>query len=140
MKKRRKKVYKIYLFRHGKTTYNQKGIFTGWKDAKLSWRGKLDAKRIAKNLKDKKFQVAFHTRLTRSKQTLNYVLKYHPECKKKIEDNRMIERSYGILEGVSHKQFIKRIGKQAVDLRIEGDALENVKNHWSPLPKFERSL
>jgi len=129
MRKKRggKKEYKIYLFRHGRTNYNVKGLFTGWKDSYLVWRGKRDAKRIAKRLRNVKFQLAIRTRLLRSKQTLDYVLRDHPECKKVIVDNRMIERSYGVLEGTSHKNFIKRIGKQEVDLRIEGDAIESLK-------------
>ena len=44
---------------------------------------KKQAKKIARKLKDKKFQVAYHSRLSRSKNTLKEVLKYHPECKKK---------------------------------------------------------
>ena len=36
MKKRK---LKIYLFRHGKTHYNAKGIFSGWKDTKLNKEG-----------------------------------------------------------------------------------------------------
>ena len=98
--------YKIYLFRHGKTIYNSKGIFTGWKDSKLASEGIKNAKKVAEILKNKKFQIAFQTRLSRSKDTLKYVLKFHPECKKIITDNRMIERSYGVLEGKSHKSFI----------------------------------
>ena len=39
----------------------------------------------------------------------------------------MIERSYGILEGATHKSFIEKIGKQAYDFRREGDAIENLK-------------
>ena len=122
----KKRAYKIYIFRHGRTVFNTKGIFTGWKDSKLTLRGKFDAWRIARKLKDKKFQVAFQTRLSRSKDTLKYVLKFHPECKKIITDDRMIERRYGDLEGTSHKQFIKKIGERAYDLRIEGDAIENL--------------
>lgn len=117
---------KIYLFRHGKTVYNTKGIFTGWKESKLTFFGKINSKKIARILKNKKFQVAFHTKLSRSKDTLKYVLKYHPECKKLLEDNRMIERSYGDLEGMSHKDFIKKIGKKAYNLLVEGDAIENL--------------
>jgi len=117
---------KIYLFRHGRTEYNVKGLFCGHKHTRLTWRGKLDAKRIARTLKNKKFQVAFCTTLPRSKQTLNYVLKFHPECKKIFVDDRMIERSYGVLEGTTHKQFIKKIGKRSYDLRVEGDAIENL--------------
>jgi len=124
--KAKKRKLKIYLFRHGKTTYNVKGIFTGWKDAKLAKEGVKDAKIIARKLKSKKFQVAVYTRLSRSKDTLKYVLKYHPECKMLIEDNRMIERSYGILEGTTHQWFIDKIGEKQFDLKVEGDAVENL--------------
>jgi len=117
---------KIYLFRHGKTFFNTKGIFTGWKDSKLTSEGIKNAKKVAEILKKKKFQVAFQTRLSRSKDTLKYVLKYHPECKKIITDNRMIERRYGVLEGISHEKFIEDVGKKIVVLKIEGDAFENL--------------
>ena len=119
-------IYKIYLFRHGKTFYNKKGIFTGHLDIKLAPEGIREAKKIAKILKNKKFQVAFQTRLSRSKQTLAYVLKFHPECKKVITDNRMIERDYGKLNGISHKEFIKKIGHQEYDLLKQGNAIENL--------------
>jgi 2,3-bisphosphoglycerate-dependent phosphoglycerate mutase len=122
----KKKVFKIYLFRHGKTVFNTKGIFTGQSESKLTWRGIQNAKKVAKVLKDEDFQVAFRSRLPRSRDTLKYVLKYHPECKKVIVDDRMIERSYGLLEGTTHKEFLKRIGKREYDLRVEGDALENL--------------
>jgi len=110
MKKKVKRVCKIYLFRHGGTHYNQKKIFTGWKDSKLSPLGIKHAKALAKKLKNKHIDVAFRTRLSRSKQTLKEVLRYHPECFAIVEDNRMIERSYGKLQGMSHKVFIKKYG------------------------------
>jgi 2,3-bisphosphoglycerate-dependent phosphoglycerate mutase len=122
-----RKRYYIYLFRHGQTDYNKKGIFTGWKDSKLTAKGREDAKKIALELRDKRIDVAFQTHLSRSKDTLKEVLKYHPECKKIIEDDRMIERSYGDLEGMKHEDFIKKIGKRSYDLRVEGDAIENLE-------------
>lgn len=122
----KKREYSVYLFRHGRTVYNVKGIFTGHKHTKLTFRGKIDARKIAKKLKNKKFQAAFYTRLPRSMETLRYVLKYHPECKKLIRDDRMIERSYGLLEGTTHKSFIEKIGKRSYDLRVQGDAIENL--------------
>lgn len=128
---------KIYLFRHGKTFYNKRGIFTGWKDSKLAPEGIANAKKVARKLKNKKFQVAFHTSLSRSKDTLKEVLKFHPECRLLIEDDLMIERSYGDLEGSSHESFIKRIGKQEVDLRVQGDAIENLsKKDRKKIEKF----
>ncbi|MBT4166406.1 phosphoglycerate mutase family protein [archaeon] len=117
---------KIYLFRHGQTYYNKNKIFTGWKDSKLTPTGIKQAKIIAKKLKNKKFQVAFYTRLSRSKDTLKEVLKYHPECKKLIKDDKMIERSYGTLSGMSHKKFIESMGKQKFNLMKQGDAIENL--------------
>lgn len=125
MKKVKKKFY-IYLFRHGKTVYNTKKIFTGWKDSKLTAEGIRNAKTVAKKLKNKKIDVAFQTKLSRSKDTLKEVLKFHPETRELITANRMIERSYGDLEGMTHKKFIENVGKRAVNLRLEGDALENL--------------
>ena len=119
--------YKIYLFRHGQTFYNKNGYFTGWKDSKLTPKGIKHAKLIGKKLKNKKIQVAFHSRLSRSKDTLKEVIKFHPECTVKIEDDRIIERRYGDLEGTSHESFVDRIGEQSYDLRIEGDAIEDLE-------------
>jgi len=100
----------IYLFRHGQTFFNRDKRFTGWKDSKLTLLGKKQAQKVAKKLKNKKFQVAYRTRLSRSKDTLKPVLKYHPECKKIITDDRMIERCYGRLQGKSHKTFVEEEG------------------------------
>ena len=122
----KKQKLKVYLFRHGQTEFNKKGIFTGWKESKLTAEGKKHAKIIAKKLKNKKFQVAIQTHLSRSKDTLKPVLKFHPECKKIITDDRMIERNYGDLNGTSHEDFIQKIGHLAFDLRREGDAIENL--------------
>jgi len=110
-----KKNYSIYLFRHGQTYYNRRKIFTGWKDSALTPKGIQDAKRVAVKLKNKRIDVAFQTRMSRSKETLKYVLNCHPECRKVITDDRMIERSYGKLEGRSHRAFIKRHGKKLFD-------------------------
>ena len=102
----------IYLFRHGQTYYNKRHIFSGWKESNLTPQGIKDAKKVAKKLKNKKFQVAYHTKLSRSKNTLKYVLKGHDECKEIIKDNRMLERSYGKVQGTSHKQFVKKEGTE----------------------------
>ena len=109
---------KIYLFRHGQTYFNETKRFTGWKDSKLTKKGINSARIISKKLKNKKFQVAYQTRLSRSKDTLKEVLKYHPECKKIITDDRMIERSYGNLQGKYHKTIIDEYGKKRFYERI----------------------
>lgn len=106
------KPLKIYLFRHGQTTYNRDKRFTGWKDSKLTELGKKQARKIAKIMKNKKFEVAIQTSLSRSKDTLKPVLKNHPECIFLIQDDRIIERSYGTLEGKFHKKIINKYGQE----------------------------
>jgi len=76
--------YNIYLFRHGRTVYNVKGLFCGHKHTKLVWRGKRDAKKVANKLKNKRFQIAFHTSLPRSKETLKYVFEIFTQSAKKL--------------------------------------------------------
>ena len=102
--------YNIYVFRHGQTYFNRDKIFTGWKETRLTPLGIRQAKSVSKKLKDKKIDVSFNNGLFRSKQTLSYILKYHPECKKVIIDRRMIERSYGSLSGKKHEDTIKKYG------------------------------
>jgi bisphosphoglycerate-dependent phosphoglycerate mutase family 1 len=120
------KKFHIYLFRHGQTTYNRDGRFTGHHNPSLTKLGIKNAQTVAKKLQNKKFGLAIHSRLKRSKQTLAQVLKYHPECKKIMTDDRMIERDYGKLSGTTHEEFIKKIGDKIINLEMEGDAIENL--------------
>jgi 2,3-bisphosphoglycerate-dependent phosphoglycerate mutase len=106
----------IYIFRHGETYFNEEERFTGWMDSRLTPNGMNDAKKIAEKMKDKKFQISFKTHLSRSWDTLKQILKYHPECRKVITDDRMIERSYGILEGKFHRTIIAKYGEKQFNI------------------------
>ncbi len=106
----------IYLFRHGKTFYNINGEFTGWINAKLSPEGILNAKEVAKKLKNTKIDIGIHSGLIRAKDTLKEVLKNHPECKEVIIDQRIKERNYGKLNRKFHKTIIKMLGQGQYDL------------------------
>jgi 2,3-bisphosphoglycerate-dependent phosphoglycerate mutase len=105
----------IYLFRHGTTTDNAAGKFSGFRNVSLNKRGMDDARIVALRLKDKKFDVAFQSRLKRSKQTLKEVLKFHPECKVVMTDNRIIERDYGAVSGKTHYNYIKKNSPEKYD-------------------------
>ncbi len=106
---------KVFLFRHGQTFYNRDSKFTGWVDSDLSKTGKEDAEIVALRLKNKKIGVAIHTSLSRSKDTLKEVLKFHKNVKL-IEDDRMVERNYGNLNGKTHLQVVKKSGFKKYDL------------------------
>lgn len=107
---------KIYIFRHGETTYNRDRRFTGFDDPPLTELGLKQAKIIAEKLKDKNFEVAYQTSLQRSQDTLKAVLQYHPDCKKIFVDDRMVERNYGQLNGTAHTEFIVKNGEEKFNL------------------------
>jgi len=106
---------KIYLFRHGQTYHNRDAVFSGWSDTKLTKTGINHAKIITLRLQDKEINVAFQSRLSRSKDTLKEILRYHHECKRIITDDRIIERCYGILQGETHYNFVKHNSPELYD-------------------------
>ena len=105
----------IYLFRHGQTHFNFHKRFTGWKDSTWTKTGQKNARITARKLRHKRIDVAFHTKLVRSKETLHEVLRYHPECFLTLRDDRMMERCYGNLQGHAHNTFIKEQGRELFD-------------------------
>ncbi|MFH0970990.1 MAG: histidine phosphatase family protein [Candidatus Micrarchaeota archaeon] len=121
----------IFLFRHAQTYYNKNKFFTGWRDSKLTPFGIGQAKKVAEKLKTKKFEVAIHTHLSRSIDTLNAVLKYHPECTRIFNDDRMIERSYGDVSGSSHRAYEKRYG---------GEKLHILRRDYNSRPPHGESM
>jgi 2,3-bisphosphoglycerate-dependent phosphoglycerate mutase len=106
----------IYIFRHGETYYNRSKRFTGWVNSRVTSEGIKQANLIAEKLREKTFRIAFKTSLSRSSNSLKIVLRYHPEFKRVIVDDRMIERSYGYLEKKYHKTIIKKYGKRQFDI------------------------
>ena len=109
-KNKPRKKCKIFIFRHGQSYYNKRKVFTGWKNSTLTPLGKKQANHVAKLLKNKQIDIAISSSLTRSKHTLKAVLTHHPEIIDCIVDDRIIERSYGELEGKSHKWFVRDAG------------------------------
>jgi bisphosphoglycerate-dependent phosphoglycerate mutase family 1 len=106
----------IYIFRHGETFYNRSKRFTGDMNSRLTPKGIRQVSLIAEKLRNKTFQLAFETSLSRSSDSLKIVLKHHPECKRVIVDDRMIERSYGDLQRKFHRTVIRKYGKKQFDV------------------------
>ena len=129
---------KIYIFRHAQTYYNRKHYFTGWKDSRLTPLGIKQAMIIAEKMKNKKIDVAYSTRLSRSKDTLKKILKYHSECKGIIVDDRMIERSYGDLEGKSHKRFVETEGEDSYKTLLHWHKIDHL--HGKEREKFVQQV
>lgn len=110
-----KQTFSVYVFRHGRTRDNVESVFSGWRDSKLTKSGLDDAKIVALRLKSKKIQAAFHSSLSRSKDTLQEMLKFHKECRQIIKDDRIIERNYGKFSGRTHLAIVKKYGPEQYD-------------------------
>jgi 2,3-bisphosphoglycerate-dependent phosphoglycerate mutase len=120
----------IYVFRHGQSTFNRDQKFTGWIDAKLTKQGVENAKKVAEKLRDKKIHVAYHSSLSRSKDTLNIVMKNHAECIKILTDDRIIERHYGDYSGSSKsvEAFKRTNAKKQYELLMKKNMIPKLKS------------
>jgi len=96
----------LFVITHSESDFNRDHIFTGRLDSKLSEEGIRQAQLASEILRNEKIDVAIRTSLTRTKQTLEAILKYHPEAQV-LEDDRFIERDYGELSGQSKDQYAK---------------------------------
>ena len=106
----------IYIFRHGETNFNRSKRFTGSVNSRLTPEGIEQTNLVAEKLRKKTFQIAVKTSLSRSSNSLKIVLRHHPECKRVLGDDRMIERSYGDLERKYHRTVIKKYGIRQFDI------------------------
>ena len=95
--------FHIYIFRHGESTFNKSKRFTGWTNSRLTPKGIEQTNLIAEKLKEKKLQIAFKTSLSRSFDSLEIVLRYHPECKSVIVDIEWLKDLMEILRGEFNK-------------------------------------
>jgi 2,3-bisphosphoglycerate-dependent phosphoglycerate mutase len=105
----------IYVFRHGETFDNKNKVFSGWRDSKITAKGKKQAKTLADKLKNKQIEVCIISSLSRSKDTAKIVFKGK---KVKFEvDDRIIERNYGKLSGKSKSKLTVEDPIKAVKYR-----------------------
>lgn len=97
-------ICKLFVFRHAETFDNSRGIFSGWRDSKLTSNGLVQAKKIAEQLERYRIDYAFTSHLRRAQQTLEIVLQTHPPVPVFVDD-RLIERCYGLLQGKSKRKI-----------------------------------
>ena len=101
---------KIYMFRHGQSTFNTKGIIQGHTDGSLlTDLGRQQAIDAGKKLADKNISLIISSPLKRAKETAELV---NTSVKAKIcTDNCFIEVNVGEAEGISYLEAIKRYGE-----------------------------
>lgn len=107
----------IYVLRHGQTDYNIEGKFQGKIDIPINQKGSEQAKKIAKELNAIKFDIVISSPLKRAIQTAQIAVNTDI-----VIDNRLIERSFGKLEG---KKSIANYEEKVDEFQIE--SIEHLK-------------
>ena len=113
------KTNKLVLVRHGQSIWNEKNLFTGWKDIGLTKKGINEAKSVGEQIKriGTKFEAMYTSSLVRAQKTGEIIL----ECisQKEIEiisDQSLNERNYGELTGLNKDQAKKDFGESQVQI------------------------
>jgi broad specificity phosphatase PhoE len=94
---------KLFLLRHGETKANLELRYQGIGDSSLSEIGIEESRSLAKSLKDVNFSAIYSSTLERSFETASIVADNH--ALEVIKLPGMIERDYGIFEGLSFKEI-----------------------------------
>ncbi len=90
------------MVRHGQTDYNVKGLFQGHIDIPLNAVGIEQAKETAQKFKGKKIDFLLVSPLKRALQTAKYIQEVTNA--KMVIENRLIERSFGDMEGHPNRE------------------------------------
>lgn len=109
----------LVLLRHGESTWNDEGLFTGWYDCPLSAAGEAEAKEGGRLLKEEgfKFDVAFTSYLKRAISTLWLALTEMDQQWIPVENSwRLNERHYGALQGLDKKATVAEYGNDQVQI------------------------
>ncbi len=128
----------LVLLRHGESIWNKENRFTGWTDVDLSDRGREEASRAGKLLKENgfTFDVAFTSVLKRAIRTLWIVLDEMDAMWIPIHHSwRLNERHYGALQGLNKAETAAKYGEKQVliwrrSYDIQPPALENTDQRF----------
>ena len=111
--------YTLILLRHGSSEWNEKNLFTGWVDVRLSETGVAEAKRAGELLRDSGLAPdVLHTSvLTRAIQTANYALDVADRLWIPVKRSwRLNERHYGALQGLDKAETLEKYGPEQFQL------------------------
>lgn len=104
---------KMYIIRHGQTPWNARKCLQGRSDVDLNENGIHLAELTGKALRDVPFAMAFTSPLIRAKHTAQCVLAGREVPI--IEDDRLIEISFGIYEGCCYTEENRQVPQQWIE-------------------------
>ena len=112
----------LIYFVHGTTYDNASKKCSGWKQVELNDLGKEQAKNLGKVNASVKFDIIFTSDLIRAIDSANIAFPNIP----KIQDNRLRECNYGLLDGEDKKLIVY---EDHIDIPFpNGESLKDVEN------------
>ncbi len=119
----------LILVRHGRSEWNDKGIWTGWADPDLNEEGRMEAKRTAEALKGIKIDYVYTSLLKRVINTIEIILKELKLNIKIVKDAALNERNYGDFTGKNKWQVKEQVGEEEFN---------RIRRGWDhPIPNGE---
>lgn len=107
--------YTLILLRHGQSEWNQKNLFTGWVDVRLTEQGQSEAKRAGELLREHDMlpDVLYTSVLSRAIQTSNLALDEADRLWIPVKRSwRLNERHYGALQGLNKAETLEKYGEE----------------------------
>ena len=143
----------LVLVRHGQSEWNEKNLFTGWKDPGLTELGYDEAQRAGELIKDTKinFDAMFTSALKRAQLTGEIILKSINQENIPVTKNQALnERDYGSLSGLNKDDARAKWGHDQVHIwrrsydtpPPDGESLKNTAERVLPyfnemvMPKY----
>ena len=112
-------MYKVVLLRHGESIWNKENLFTGWTDVDLSEKGREEAARAGRVMKEEgySFDLAYTSVLKRAIRTLWMATDEMDLLWIPVErDWRLNERHYGALQGLNKAETAAKYGEDQVKI------------------------
>lgn len=109
----------LVLVRHGQSEWNEKNLFTGWRDPDLTEKGVEEAKAAGRALKEAgySFDVSFTSDLSRAQRTNDLILAELGQSDLPIIRNQALnERDYGDLAGLNKDDAREKWGEEQVHI------------------------
>lgn len=109
----------LVLVRHGQSEWNEKNLFTGWRDPDLTDKGVKEAVQAGNTLKQAgyNFDIAFTSDLQRAQKTCSLILAaLELSAIEVIQNQALNERDYGELAGLNKDDARKKWGDEQVHI------------------------
>ena len=106
----------LVLMRHGESLWNLEDRFTGSVDVPLTAKGRAGAAKAALKCPGQKFDVAYCSPLSRAKETAELFLEALDSAVPLIPEPLLIEKNYGILQGLNKDRVKATYGEEAYNL------------------------